>query len=247
MPNEKVSNWGTKGIGWAYNGALGTILTQTFSAFFDKKKVAEMARAKDSPYSTKTQTGDFEVCFFVLASVVLKSIDKQPKELPEHIHKYIFDRFGEEHAEARSLFFQELTKHEVSLHSVCSIMKLHMPLPHRLQMVHFMFDFANSKGSIDAKELQAIYLISSYLGINEIDFISIRCMFIEEKFNDYKLLQISPKINDDEVKKSYRKMAVKFHPDKVSNMGAAIEQVAELKFQKVQEAYEHIKKKRGFN
>ena len=41
-------------------------------------------------------------------------------------------------------------------------------------------------------------------------------------------------------------MALKFHPDKLSSLGPEFEKNAKEKFQKVQEAYDKIKKERGF-
>jgi len=52
---------------------------------------------------------------------------------------------------------------------------------------------------------------------------------------------------DDKVKKAYRQMAVKYHPDKVSHLGEEFQKVAHEKFQKVSEAYERIKKERRIN
>ena len=42
-----------------------------------------------------------------------------------------------------------------------------------------------------------------------------------------------------------RKMAVKYHPDKVSNLGNEIQKSAKEKFQQLNAAYEEIKKRRG--
>ena len=61
----------------------------------------------------------------------------------------------------------------------------------------------------------------------------------------YKVLGISPDATDEEVKKAYRRMAMKYHPDKVANAGEQIRQQATEKFRKINEAYEHIKKARG--
>jgi len=71
-------------------------------------------------------------------------------------------------------------------------------------------------------------------------------MFYQSTDWAYKILEINQNATDDEVKKAYRKMALKFHPDKLSGLGAEFEKNGKEKFQKVQEAYEKIKKERKF-
>ena len=63
----------------------------------------------------------------------------------------------------------------------------------------------------------------------------------------YKVLGVSSNASDEEIKKAYRKMAVKYHPDKVSQMGEDVQKAAKEKFQKLNAAYETIKKQRGIN
>lgn len=65
--------------------------------------------------------------------------------------------------------------------------------------------------------------------------------------NDYRILEISSSATDDEVKKAYRTMAKKYHPDKVNHLGEEIRKDAEEKFAKMNQAYERIKKSRGMN
>ena len=72
-------------------------------------------------------------------------------------------------------------------------------------------------------------------------------MFYRDGESDYKILEIEKSATDEEVKKAYRRMAVKYHPDKVSQLGQDIQKAAEEKFKKVQEAYENVKKSRGMN
>ena len=55
------------------------------------------------------------------------------------------------------------------------------------------------------------------------------------------------KYTEEEIKKAYRQMAVRYHPDKVASMGEEYQKGAQEKFQKIQEAYENIKKQRGMN
>ena len=70
-------------------------------------------------------------------------------------------------------------------------------------------------------------------------------MFYRNVDSDYKILGINSNATDDELKKAYRKMAIKFHPDKVATMGEEYVKGAKEKFQQIQEAYEAIKKERG--
>ena len=63
----------------------------------------------------------------------------------------------------------------------------------------------------------------------------------------YKVLEIDRSATDDEVKKAYRRMAMKHHPDKVATLGEDVRKSAEEKFKKISEAYDKIKKERGLN
>ena len=47
------------------------------------------------------------------------------------------------------------------------------------------------------------------------------------------------------MKKAYRKLAMKYHPDRVENMGEEIKKNAEIQFKEINEAYETIKAARG--
>jgi DnaJ like chaperone protein len=110
-----------------------------------------------------------------------------------------------------------------------------------------LFGVAQADGKVDISELNAIASISRYMGVSAKDFESIKSMFVAAVDSSYKILEIEKTATDDEVKKAYRKMAVKFHPDKVSHLGEDFQKKAKEKFQKVNEAYEQIKKERGMN
>ena len=61
----------------------------------------------------------------------------------------------------------------------------------------------------------------------------------------YKTLGVSKGASASEIKKAYRKMAIKHHPDKFAQLGDEHQKAAKEKFQKLQDAYETIKKERG--
>jgi len=92
-----------------------------------------------------------------------------------------------------------------------------------------------------------IHTIARYLNINEHDYESIRAMFFKDTLSDYTILEVDPSASDSEVKKAYRKMATKYHPDKVGHLGKDLISLAEEKFKAVNDAYQNIKNERGIN
>ena len=58
----------------------------------------------------------------------------------------------------------------------------------------------------------------------------------------YKVLGVSPDASDDEIKKAYRALARKYHPDNYN--GSDLADLAEEKMKEVNEAYDAVKKMR---
>ena len=61
----------------------------------------------------------------------------------------------------------------------------------------------------------------------------------------YKTLGVSKGSSAAEIKKAYRKMALKYPPDKLTGVSEDIKKLATQKFQAVKEAYEQINKERS--
>ena len=61
--------------------------------------------------------------------------------------------------------------------------------------------------------------------------------------NPFDVLGIERDASEEEIKKAYRKMANKYHPDKVVHLGNEFEEIAEKRFKEVQKAYEMLNEK----
>ena len=116
----------------------------------------------------------------------------------------------------------------------------------RLQVLHFLFGIANADGTISSKELDRLKEFSYLLNLSNLDYESIKAMFVEQLDNAYKILEVQKNDPIDVIKRSYRDMAKKHHPDKVQHLGEAYVKASQEKFQKIQKAYEKIKTERGF-
>jgi DnaJ like chaperone protein len=62
----------------------------------------------------------------------------------------------------------------------------------------------------------------------------------------YKIIGVSASSDADIVKKEYRALVKKFHPDKLVKASQIEKDMASEQFQKIQEAYEYIKDQKGF-
>jgi DnaJ like chaperone protein len=140
---------------------------------------------------------------------------------------------------------QDLTGQKIPVTDVCHQIKNYMDYPSRLQLIHFLFGIAAADGEIHPEELRLIRHISAQLGISQADYTSIEAMIIPKTDWAYAVLEIAPSATVEEVKKAYRKMAVKYHPDKVSYLGEEVQQAANEKFKKVNEAYQVICKEKN--
>jgi len=238
---EKFGKWIAGGLGWAFFGPLGGILGFALGSLMENVDAQQR-----SGYSITT-TGSFAASLLVLVAAVMKADGKVLKSELDYVKKYFVQSFGEDSAAEAIRMLRDILKQNIPVQSVCIQIKQNLDYSSRLELIHLMLGVAKADGQVDAGELNTIARIAKYLGVSSGDFDSIKSMFVEDVNAAYKILEIEPTASDEEVKKAYRKMAVKYHPDKVSHLGEDFQQKAKEKFQRVNEAYEKIKKERGMN
>jgi len=233
-----LGRWLAGGLGWALFGPIGGILG--FVA----------ASLMDSPHQrigTGTTTrGDFNVSLLVLVAAVMKADGKILRSELDFVKQNFVKLFGKEQAREALLMLKDILKKDINVTDVCRQIKTHLDNSSKLQLYHFLYAIAQSDGVIDKTEVKLLETIARELGLSKKDADSIKFMFIDDTNSAYKILEISKNATTDEIKKQYKKLAVKYHPDKVAYLGKDMQEAAKEKFQKLNDAYEKIKKERGF-
>ncbi len=236
----KYGKWISGGLGWALFGPIGAILGFAIGSVFDSMETTKI-------YTGESSRNGFLVSLLVLVSAVMKADGRVMKSELDYVKKYFYDNFGPSAAREAIMLLRDILKQSVSLSDVCKQIQENIDYHSRLQLLHFLFGIAQADGVVSVEELKVIADIANFMSISNSDFDSIKAMFVPDTDKYYKILEISPSATNEEVKKAYRQMAIKYHPDKVQHLGEDIRLAAEQKFKMVNEAYEKIKKERGFN
>ena len=234
------SKWIGASIGWSFGGPIGAIIGMAIGSLFDSSSKGGSSFTQSK---TTTRSGDFEVSLLVLASIVIKADGKQDQREMDFVRAQFVQMYGKVRANQAFRLFKEISKQSnISTRQVCLQIRQMMDHASRLQLIHFLFGIAKSDNHVDESEVKAIASIANYLGVSLRDFESIKAMFYKSSDMAYKILEINASATQAEIKAAYRKMAKKYHPDKVLHLGKEHQKGAEEKFRKVQEAYEQLQK-----
>ncbi len=256
------SKWIGGALGWSFGGPIGAIIGLAIGSVIDS-----LSNGKGSPFleqgqpqqgrrttyrsqprqQPQTQSGDFEVSLLILSSIIIKADGVQDQRELDFVREQFVSMYGKERANHAFKLFKNINnQNNISTRQVCLQIKQMMDHPSRLQLMHFLFGIAKADGTVTEVEERQIYTMAGYLGISSRDYDSIKAMFYNSSDNAYKILEIDKNATEDEIKRAYRKMAKKYHPDKVIHLGKEHQVGAEEKFRQVQAAYEQLQKERNF-
>jgi DnaJ like chaperone protein len=236
------------GLGWAVGGPIGGILGLIFGSMVDSASTGVFASgATQQDGNIGTRPGDFSVSLLILSAAVMKADGKLLRSELDYVKNFFIAQFGLPVAEDRIRILREILKQEIDYAPVCEQIRQYMDYPSRLQLVHYLFGLAMADNHVHEAEAALLNHMSMLLGLPQQEYESIKAMFVKDNEAAYRILEISPNSTDDEVKKAFREMAKKHHPDKVSHLGEEVQHAAKEKFQQINQAYNDIKKVRGIN
>ncbi|MBO8440349.1 MAG: TerB family tellurite resistance protein [bacterium] len=235
------------GLGWAVGGPVGAIIGVVAASLLG----GGARRLEQTRYDTVNQRtaaqNDFKVAMLVLMAAVMKADGSVVKSELNVVKSYLLKHYGEDEALDALRMLRELLKQDIDYRAVAGQVRMNVTYSARLQLLHVLFSIAMSDGQMPEREMAVVKAIADAMGVYDSDFRSIMAMFSVSRNEDwaYEVLEIKKEATDDEVKKAYRRMAMKYHPDKLAGMGEDIKQQSTEKFRKINEAYEHIKSVRG--
>lgn len=232
------------------------------------------SRQPHGPYKNTGSINDVYIALLVLIAAVMKADGEVKQSELKHVKDFLRKNYSDEDSKQLLLALRDILKQDINLPPLCYQIKQNTDYSTRYHLYDFLFSLAVADGQLSSHEATVLNTIHRHLGISYSDMMSIRERYrsyytqyesnwqqrnynqgsYQRQYNNsstnqgpdpYKVLGIDSSATDDEVKRAYRRLAMKYHPDKMESMGESIKTQAEEQFRKINEAYETIKKNRG--
>ena len=251
-----MSKWIGGVLGWMADGPLGALAGYALGALFDSaSKEAEQTYENATPY--EGQRNSFLFSLLTLASYVISADGRIMHSEMEYMRRFLRANFGEGAVAQGEQILRNLFEERKQMESrqpgsfgntirQCGAqIAANMPCGERLQVLSFLAGIAKADGQVTPDEVQALKEIARAMLLTEQEVDSMLNLGDTSLDSAYKVLEVAPTATDDEVKKAYRQLALKHHPDRVASLGEDVQKAAEEKFKQITEAYERIRKARG--
>ena len=235
--------WIAGALGWAMFGPIGGILGYYFASRMEKFSEAITQQAEDQTWN-QGQRNSFLMSLLLLSATVIKADGKTTSQELSTLRRFFARNFGTQAGSEAEEIVKDLLSKEFNLYEVCGQIRSCMDYSQRLQLYHYLVSLGACDG-LHQREIDVLETIATYIGLSKSEVDSIFAQFRPSNDSNYRVLEITPDATDEEVKKAYRKMAVKYHPDKVATLGEDVQKAAEEKFKAVSQAYEAICRERG--
>ena len=245
-------------LGLMSSGPTGAVIGFLVGMYIDFVNTPESERNKTNSayqqrshsqdyYSDNYPPSDFKNSLLILIAATMNADGSVLRSELDMVKSMLIRTYGEEEARMLLLRLRDYLKQSHNLAEVCRNLRNRMGYSPRLELLHVLFRISRADGDISAPEINLLQQIATQLGISTPDYLSIRAMFVASPDSDFQILEISTSATEEEAKKAYRKMVMRFHPDRLGGLDDAEKKAAESKFLKVQQAYENIKKSKGWS
>lgn len=251
------AKWLLGGLGYVLGGPIGAVVGVIIGSVMDNS--AQRYQTESEPASeteNETTTGrastgsrqratkaDISISLLVLIACVMKADGRVLKSEVNYIKPFLLKTYGEEGGKEALQMLKELLQQNIDVVAVSNQIAQHVNYSTRLELIHMLLELANADGEYAKQEHKVIERIATAMNVSAKDFDSLAAMYNKAKDPNwaYTVLEITPSATNEEVKKAYRRMAMKYHPDKVANASEEIRMQATEKFRTINEAYEHVK------
>lgn len=253
-------------FGFLIFGPIGSLIGLIFGVVFDSNvKIFDFGVFNGEEYYENSIV--IEAFPLICAEIVLaKGADKNGVYI---VKEFAVEIFGKKTAKSIMEEFKnyvEMGYSDYKLQSFCNNIKYGLDSNSKISFINLIYKIIKARGYYSSEEIEKLKYIANLVGINIDPFGSSgrndNFYGYYEKYGSYgygdeekvsystgkdyyKILETDQDASDEEIKKSYRSLCKKYHPDIVNNLPEREKKASEEKMKEIIDAYEEIKKERG--
>ena len=222
--------------------------------FYSSSRTADGYGYSSAQTEQEGARNGFLFSLLVLSTHIIQADGKIMHSEMNYLRGFLRQNFGEAAVSQGESIVNNLFEYRKShgnslwnaqIRDACIQMRGVMPEEHLLQLVAYLCEIAKADGHVDTTEVDAIRFVCSLLGISPAvadQYLSLGGSSIEDA---YKVLGVSPSATDEEIRKAYRELVRKNHPDRVATLGEDVREAAKRKMQEINDAKARIDKARN--
>lgn len=223
-------------------------------------------KRKKKRYNFLRENLGFEIRVLRLAAYVVQADGKKDIHELGYIQYSLSNHYRPQDVQTLMEMLTKYINEPINPEADCRVIQNEFDLVSKVQLMHMLAGIVTADGFLSISEMTALNRVAGLLAIPTRTVDSILAMFRFTKEQEkksysyrrevskhlslnraYQILELRTDATDKEVKRAYRRLAKIHHPDRVLHLNNEQQLAAKKKFQKIQEAYELIKEKRGFS
>ncbi|MBQ7819803.1 MAG: TerB family tellurite resistance protein [Bacteroidales bacterium] len=246
-------------VGFMAGGPLGALAGYALGSLLDNSvEKIDSGEYREQSYNGTNygQRNSFLFSLLVMSSYIIKADGKVMHSEMEFVRKFLRVNFGENSVTEGNNILLKLFEQQKKMNAQNPMafrntiyecgeqIKANMSYEERLQLLSFLANIAKSDGNVCSAEIEALKEVARAMGLSAKEVDSMLNLGGNSLEAAYAVLEIEPTATDEEVKKAYKKLALKHHPDRVATLGDDIRKAAEKKLQDINNAKDIIYKAR---
>ncbi|MFH1277090.1 MAG: DnaJ domain-containing protein [Candidatus Eisenbacteria bacterium] len=212
-------------FGWVLGGPIGAVVGGLFG---------------DRAGGGKKGGGDTAVSLAVLLAAVTKAgggVD----EGPSGVRSFLAGSFGAENADDLMQIYGRALTMDLDQSAITTQLRGALDGPSRLELLHALFRLVAPEGP-SSPRAAVVRQAGGGLGVPPEEVRRIEAFYRSDDDRAYSVLGAAPGDPPEEIRRKYRDLAKKYHPDRVAHLGDEFRALAEDRFKTIQDAYEKIGK-----
>lgn len=202
-----------------------------------------------------------------LAAHVMKADGEVSTKEKMFVSAFLTKEFGVDKSVAYMKRIDVLLNRNYQIQRILKLIDFKESEPSKVALLNFLIKITIIDSYLSTKEHNVLIQICKGLGLRQARLVSMLSMYDfttetahkksrssgKKKISKtsslsqaYSILELNENATEKEIKKSYRKLVVLYHPDKIMHMSPHMKKGAKEMFQKVNDAYDLIKLTKGF-